>query len=110
MTAELALGIPVLVALVLVLAWMVSLGIAQVRVVDAARETARALARGDSRADALALGRRVAGPGSGIEVEVGEGVVVVRVRATTLRAPGRLGDLRTPTVQAEAVAALEVPP
>lgn len=108
MTAELALGIPVLLALVVVLVWMVSLGATQVRVVDAARETARALARGDAESEAVALGRRVA-PGARILVRHEEGVVVVRVRAAPSRAPGLLGRLRAPEVEAEAVAALEEP-
>ena len=41
-TAELALGIPLLVALTAGLVWMLALGAAQVRVIDASREAARA--------------------------------------------------------------------
>ena len=55
-TAELALGIPMLVSLTIGLVWLLSIGIAQVRIVDAARETARASARGDPDAVAVARG------------------------------------------------------
>ena len=56
--------LPVLVALTLGLAWVLSLAATQVRVVDAARETARAAARDDGvlRAGHAALG---AEPGVG---------------------------------------------
>ena len=40
-TAELALGIPLLVSLTIGLVWLLTIGMAQVRMVDAARETAR---------------------------------------------------------------------
>ena len=48
-TAELALGTPLLVAVTVVLAWLLAVGVAQVRVQDAARETARAAAREAAR-------------------------------------------------------------
>jgi len=47
-TAEAAMVLPVLVALTVALAWAVTLGIAQVRLVDAAREAARLAARDES--------------------------------------------------------------
>ena len=46
-TAELALAIPLLLSLTIGLVWLLSIGAAQVRMVDAAREAARATARGD---------------------------------------------------------------
>ena len=45
-TAELALGLPLLLAVTVGLVWLLAVGAAQVRVVDAAREAARAAARG----------------------------------------------------------------
>ncbi|MFI2708388.1 TadE family type IV pilus minor pilin, partial [Nocardioides sp. CER28] len=45
-TAELVMVLPALVAVTIGLVWLLSVGAAQVRTVDAARETARALARG----------------------------------------------------------------
>ena len=50
--------LPVLVAFTLGLVWLVAVAAAQVRVVDAARETARVAARGESDATAAAAGRR----------------------------------------------------
>ena len=52
--------LPLLVALTIALAWLLTLGIAQVRAVDAARETARALARDESESVAVGLGRQAA--------------------------------------------------
>lgn len=49
-TAEAAPVIPVLVALAAALAWVVALGVVQVRLVDAAREGARMAARGEAAA------------------------------------------------------------
>jgi hypothetical protein len=47
-TAELALAIPALVAVVVSLAWLLSLGVTQGVLAQAAREGARAAARGES--------------------------------------------------------------
>ena len=67
-TAETVMVLPVLVALTLGLTWLLSLAATQVRVVDAARETARAAARDDGAGAAEALGRRVAPDGARISV------------------------------------------
>ena len=45
-TAETATIAPFLMVVVLLLMWVVSLGITQVRLVDASREAARVMARG----------------------------------------------------------------
>lgn len=109
MTAETAVVVPVLVVLALGLAWAVGLAVAQVRVVDAARETARAVARDEPRGPAVALGERVAPAGTRITVDA-EGELV-RVRAvTTVSGPGGLFDfLPGVEVEAEAVTAKESP-
>ena len=52
-TAELALGIPLLVALTAGLVWMLAVGAAQVRVIDASREAARVVARGADEVPAI---------------------------------------------------------
>jgi hypothetical protein len=106
-TAEAALVLPALLAVTLALVWLLAVGAAQIRAVDAARETARALARGDDPAEAVELGTRVAPPGSAVSVvRVGE---EVRVTVTgPAPAPGGvLGHLPTPEVRAEAVALVE---
>lgn len=106
-TAELALGLPLLLAVTALMVWLLAVGVGQVRAVDAARETARALARGDDRADALAVGRRVAPDGARFEVRRAGDRVVVRVTAQ-VSGPAGLG--RTPpgpSLRAEAVALTE---
>jgi hypothetical protein len=99
--------LPVLVALVLGLVWVVSLAATQVRAVDAARETARAAARDEDVSTAVALGRRVAPEGSRITVrEQGETLVVEVV--AVVRGPGGLFRfLPQVTVASRAVAGKE---
>jgi hypothetical protein len=106
-TAETAMVLPMLVAVALALAWMVALAATQVRVVDAAREVARAAARDETQADAVALGRRVAPRGSVVVVE-GRGETVVAHVTARVRGPrGLLRFLPPVLVKAEAVAAKE---
>ncbi|MEJ7689539.1 MAG: TadE family type IV pilus minor pilin [Nocardioidaceae bacterium] len=64
-TAEAAIVLPLVAAFALVLVWMISVGIAQVQVVDAARDAARALARGDDEAAAMQAADRTA-PGHAV--------------------------------------------
>lgn len=106
-TAELALGLPLLLAVTVALVWLVAVAIGQARTVDAARETARALARGDDQAGAVALGERVA-PGAVRITVMRQGDRVV-VRATgRMAGPGGLfGSLPGVRLDAEAVALLE---
>lgn len=108
-TAELALGLPVLLAVTAALCWLLAVGVAQVRVQDAAREAARAVARGDDPAAAVALGSRVAPEGARISVRTGGGRVVAVV-AATLDGPGGLVRLPGVEVRAEAVALAEEAP
>ena len=89
------------------MAWLVSLGITQVRALDAARETARAAARSDGSGHALALGRRVAPAGSRISLGHGGGTVVVKVSSPVNGPAGLFGRWATFRVEAEAVAAEE---
>jgi hypothetical protein len=56
-TAETAVVLPIIAAFVLVLLWLISVAVTEIRAIDAARDAARALARGaDERAvrDAIA--------------------------------------------------------
>lgn len=105
-TAEAALVIPVLVMVAVSLCWLVSLGVTQLRVTDAARETVRALARGDDAAAAEALGRQVAPDGATFVVRRDNGTVRVSVRSA-VRAPGGLFDFPLFDATATAVAAIE---
>jgi Flp pilus assembly protein TadG len=107
-TAELAMSLPLLVALTIGLVWLLTLGTTQVRMVDATREAARAVARGDSVADALARAEQVAPPGSSLQVDDGaDGQVVVTGTVAVDGVGGLFDFLPAVTVSAEAVAAAE---
>ncbi|GAA4122274.1 hypothetical protein GCM10022215_27980 [Nocardioides fonticola] len=110
MTAETALMLPLLVALAAGLVWLLAVGLAQVRVTDAAREAARATARGDTWPQAQELALRVAPAGASVERSTESGAVVVRVEADAGGPGGLLGRL-VPDVRvgATAVAAAEEP-
>jgi Flp pilus assembly protein TadG len=108
-TAELALGIPVLVSLTIGLVWLLTIGVAQVRMVDAARETARAGARGDSEVAAVARGRQVA-PGAEVTVSTSDGEVVASASDVVAPPGGILGFLPSVHVHAEAVTTAESQP
>lgn len=107
-TAEFAVALPALV-LVGALA-LVALGCAvdTLRCVDAARATARLLARGDPTAVAVEQGRRLAPRGAEISAATSPGTVTVRVVATA-RGLGWLGSLSRslPRPSGDAVAAQE---
>lgn len=103
-TAELAMVLPVLVAVTVGLVWLLAVGAAQIRVVDAAREAARVAARGDADATALARGREVAPEGGMVTLSRSAGQVRA-VASGEVRGPGGLFDfLPGVTVRAEAVA------
>lgn len=106
-TAETAVVLPLIAVLTLGMAWLVSLGVTHVRAVDAARETARAVARGDAAGAAVALGKEVAPGGSRFAVSTHGRRVVVTVSAP-VRAPGGLfAFLPDFDVHAQSVAARE---
>lgn len=106
-TAELALGLPVLLALTAGLVWLLAVSVAQIRTVDAARETARALARGDDQGAALAVGQQVAPDGVRLSVRRSGDRVVVRARGHIDGPGGLLRALPGARLQAEAVALAE---
>jgi len=105
-TVELALGIPLLVSLTIGLVWLVSIGIGELRMVDAAREAARAGARGDPPAEAVAQGLQVA-PGATVTVEGSGAQVVARASDTVSPPGGLLGFLPGVRLHAEAVTTVE---
>jgi Flp pilus assembly protein TadG len=103
-TAELALGLPILVAVTIGLAWLLSVGVAQIRTVDAARETARAVARGDNVSEAVARGRRIAPEGARLTVTTTGGQVVATASGRVPGPGGLFAFLPGVEVSAEAVA------
>lgn len=108
-TAEAAVVLPLLCLVSVALAWIVSLGVAQVRAVDAAREVARSLARGDGTTHALGLGEQVAPDGARFEVDDSGGTVVVTATVPVEGPGGLLEFLPVSRISAQAVAAQEGP-
>ncbi|WP_372727512.1 TadE family type IV pilus minor pilin [Nocardioides sp.] len=106
-TAELAMVLPMLLAVTAGLIWMLGLATTHVRVVDAARESARAAARGESAEQAVARGLEVAPPGSRITVRQQGDRLVAQVEDEVGGPGGLFGFLPSVTVRAEAVAAAE---
>jgi len=89
-TAEAAVVLPIVAAFALALIWMLSVGIAKIETVDAARDAARAIARGDDRQEALAIAARTAPPNARIDIdEAHPGLVTVTV-SVEAKAPGWL--------------------
>ncbi|WP_370468366.1 TadE family type IV pilus minor pilin [Streptacidiphilus sp. P02-A3a] len=106
MTAETAVLLPVLVTLMAVLVWGVLVGAAQIRCVDAAREGARAAARGDPPDQVLAVARAAAPPGAAVAVTEHAADVRVVVSARS-QGPGALGGLLSLQVSGTASALRE---
>lgn len=104
-TAEMATALPVLVVLLAVALSAVGAVTAQLRCVDAAREGARAAARGETPGRVTSLARQVAPAGARVEVgSAGQELVAVTVRAR----PPFLGRLLTSlALSARAVALIE---
>ena len=106
-TAELALALPLLLAVTLGLVWLLSVASAQIRIVDAARESARAAARGEAPGAAVGRGLEVAPPGSSITLSTAGGRVTATAVGRVAGPGGLFGFLPGVAVHADAVAALE---
>jgi len=106
-TAETAVVLPMIAVFAVGLAWLVSLGVVQVRAQDAAREAARVVARGDSTATGTAYARRVATEGASVAIDRSGGSVLVTVSAPVDGPGGFFRFLPSYEVHARAVAALE---
>src|SRR4051794_31429186 len=78
-TAEAAIVLPLVGLLTLALVWMIGVGLAQVRVVDAARDAARAVARGDDSQAAAVAARRTARKGADVHITADGPMATVRV-------------------------------
>lgn len=104
-TAELAVAIPTLVLVLFVALSALTTVLDQVRCVDAARATARALARGDDQGSALATGRALSPAGASFVVSGGGpgGEVSVVVRGHPTPGLAWVGDRASPTGRAVAV-------
>ncbi|HXH81124.1 TadE family type IV pilus minor pilin [Nocardioides sp.] len=108
-TAELALALPLLLAVTVGLVWLLAVGAAQVRVVDSAREAARAVARGDDQASARSLALGIAPEGASVDIAIEGGQVTVTSSAE-VEGPGGLFDFMADVVvSARSVALMEQP-
>ena len=105
-TAELVTALPLLVVVTWALVWLISLGSSQSRLTDAARETARALARGDSTTLAVSRGQQIGPPGTTIAVTQ-DGAMVHVVARARVSAPLSTFSLPIADQQAETVTELE---
>jgi len=106
-TAELAMSLPLLLAVTVGLVWLLAVAAAQIQVIDAARETARSVARGDDERAALVIGRRIAPNGARIDIERGGDRVIVTASGRVQGPDGLFGFLPAARVSAESVALLE---
>ncbi len=79
-TVEAAVIMPLLAVFMLVLVWLLSLGITQVRVVDAARDGARAAARGENGQTAQEAARQSAPDGAQVRISEHGDMVTVTVQ------------------------------
>jgi hypothetical protein len=108
-TAEIATALPALVVVVIGAVWVVSVGLAQLRCGDAAREAARAAARGDEPEVVSSVAETTAPDGATVRVRVDGSFVTVEVTAK-VPLPLPFGDqLPAPTVGASAAAVREAP-
>ncbi|MEZ5191774.1 MAG: TadE family type IV pilus minor pilin [Nocardioides sp.] len=73
-------------------------------------ETARAVARGDAEAEAVAVGQRVAPAGARLQVVTEGGLIRVTARADVPGPGGVVGGLGGVTLEATAVAQAEADP
>lgn len=106
-TAEMAVLAPFGVAFGLLLLWIVSLGFTQVQLVDAAREAARLVARGETVAAASGVARKHAPPGTAVHVTTDDGLVTVQVSARSQLPLPILRHVGARTMEASAVSADE---
>lgn len=108
-TAELMTIAPLAVAFAFLLLWIVSLGLTQVRLADASRESARMVARGEGSRDAETVARQYAPKGSTVRVTTRDGVVTVTVRARSRLPIPFFSGVGSRSMTATSVAAAEGP-
>ncbi|WBQ04909.1 TadE family type IV pilus minor pilin [Kribbella sp. CA-293567] len=108
-TAEAAFVLPVLLALLAFGLWLVGVVVTNIRCIDAARDTARAAARGESIESARQLGQRSAPKGAAITINQTGSTIHVRVAAAPAAAPGVLRSLPQLDIHADATIHAEQP-
>ncbi len=106
-TAELAVVMPFGLAFAFMLLWLVSLGVTQVRLVDASREAARMVARGDSISVATSAARHEAPNDAKVTAKSTNGYVTVTVTSDSAIPIPLFAHIGARTLTATAVAADE---
>jgi Flp pilus assembly protein TadG len=101
-TIEMALALPVLITVLLLGTWSIGLVVLNIRCIDAARDVARAVARGESVDQAQAIGRRTV-PTATITVKRDASDIRVTVTAAPTKSPPLLTFLSPASLTATAV-------
>jgi Flp pilus assembly protein TadG len=107
-TAEVAILLPMLMATIVFGFWVVGVVTANIRCVDAARDVARAVARGESPEAARSIGERAAP--SGAVVEITRDGDYINVTVTTSRTPDWPIFKQLPAIPVEAKATIRSEP
>lgn len=108
-TAELMTIAPLGVAFAFLLLWVISLGLTQVRLADASRESARLVARGEPASSAEAAARRHAPHGATVRIGERGGAVVVTVTVRSRMPIPFFSGIGSRTMESTSVAAQEAP-
>ncbi len=108
-TAEFMTIAPLGVAFAFLLLWVVSLGVTQIRLSDASRESARLIARGESPDAARDIARRYAPDGATVRVDEDDGIVTVSVRARSRMPLPFFSGIGSRQLESTSVAAQEAP-
>lgn len=108
-TAELATIAPLGVAFAFLLLWIVSLGLTQVRLVDASREGARLVARGEAAGVAKLAAKKLSPDGAKVTVTTDDGLVTVTVQAKSALPIPFFSGIGARTMESSSVAAEESP-
>lgn len=108
-TAELMTIAPLGVAFAFLLLWIVSLGLTQVRVADASRESARMLARGESIEVARSVATQYSPDGARVQVTDEGGTVTVRVSVKSRMPLPFFSGIGSRTMESTSVALQEDP-
>jgi hypothetical protein len=106
-TAEAALVLPLIAAFAIAMVFLVVLGLAKLATVDAARDAARAVARGDDPALAVTQAERTAPRGADVSIARDGDQVSVTVRAVVQSPDWLFLPLPETTVSSRAVVEAE---
>ncbi|MDR7085738.1 Flp pilus assembly protein TadG [Aeromicrobium panaciterrae] len=108
-TAELATIAPLGVAFAFLLLWIVSLGLTQVRLIDASREGARLVARGESVGAARLAAKKLSPDDAKITITTEDGLVTVTVNAKSAMPIPFFSGIGAREMESSSVAAEESP-